>query len=84
MSQPKKPLQEKLTCIGDRLGEIPSSDNVEDGEDEEANEEATELCKPSEGNKHGWVMATISKTSTQRMESIRQKQIWLYKSIQLG
>jgi hypothetical protein len=29
-------------------------------------------------------MATISKTSTQRMESIRQKQIWLYKSIQLG
>lgn len=54
-----------LTCIGDSLSNIPSSDNVEDGKDEGDDEQATELGKPSEDDEHGWAMATISKTSKQ-------------------
>jgi len=73
-----------LTCIGDSLSNIPSSDNVEDGKDEGDDEQATELGKPSEDDEHGWAMATISKTSKQWMGSIPQRQMRLDELMQPG
>jgi len=54
------------------MSDFVSSDDGEDGEDDD--DEETEQGQPSEDDKPGWVMGTISKIVPQRMERVRQKQ----------
>ena len=70
-----------LAAIGDSLRDLGSSDDGDDGVDED---EQTELGKLSEDDEPGWVMGTISKTVQQRMESFRQKQMKLDELTQQG
>jgi hypothetical protein len=72
--EPEQTFEEMMAAIGDSLSDLASSDDGEDGEDED---EATEQGKLSDDDEPGWVMGTISKTVQQRMESFRQKQIKL-------
>ena len=72
---PKQMFEEMLVDTRDSLRDLASSDNVEDGEDED--DEQTEqgnLCKAYEP---GWVMGTFTKMVQQRMERFRQKQMKL-------
>ena len=61
-----------MAVMGDSLSDLASSDNGEDGEDE--NKE-TEQGKLSEDDKPSWVMGTISQTVHQRMKSFRLMQL---------
>jgi len=79
--EPEKTFEEMMAAIGDSLSDLASSDNGEDGEDED---EETELGTLSEDDEPGWVMGTISKTVQQRKESFRQKQIKLDELTQPG
>jgi len=79
--EPEKTFEVMMAAIGDRLSDLASSDDGENGEDED---EETDLGKLSEDDEPGWVMGTISKTVQQRMESFRQKQMKLDELTQPG
>jgi len=57
--EPEKMFQEIMVAIGDSLGDLASSRNGVDWEDEDDQE--TQLGKLSEDNKPRWVMGTIIK-----------------------
>jgi hypothetical protein len=61
-----------LVAIGDSGSNLVSSDDAEDGEDED---EEVEHGKLSEDDEQGWEKGTITKIVRQRMERIRQKQM---------
>jgi hypothetical protein len=70
---PGQPVVEMLHTIGVSLSDLASSDNQEDGEDDED----TEQGNLSEDDEPGWVMGTISKTVGQCMEIFRQTKMKL-------
>jgi hypothetical protein len=78
--EPGQTFDEMLDAIGDRLSYVASSDNEEDGEDDED----TEQGKLSEDHEPGWVMGTIPKTVQQRMERFLGKQMKLDELTQPG
>jgi len=57
--EPEISFEEMMVAIGDSLGDLVTSDDGEDGKDED---EETEQGKPSEDEQHGWVMGKINKT----------------------
>jgi hypothetical protein len=69
--EPETTVEEMMAAIGDSLSDLASSDDGEDGQDED---EEIELGKLSEDDEPGWVMGTISKTVQQHLESCQQKQ----------
>jgi len=79
--EPEKTFEEMMAAIGDSLSDLASSDDGENGEDED---EVTDLGKLSEDDEHGWVMGTISEAVQQRVESFRQKQMNLDELTQPG
>jgi len=79
--EPEKTFEEMMAAIGDSLSDLASSDDGDDGEDEDVE---TELGKLSEYDEPGWMIGTISKTVQERTESFRQKQMKLDESKQLG
>jgi len=79
---PEKTFQEMMVAIGDSLSDLASSDNGEDGEDEDYKQ--TEQGQLSEDDEPGRVMGTITKTMQQRPERFRQKQMTLNELTQLG
>jgi hypothetical protein len=79
-SEPGQTFYEMLDAIGDSLSYVASSDDEEDGEDDED----TEQGKLSEDDEPGWVMGTISKTVQQRMDRFREKQMKLDELTQPG
>ena len=79
--EPKMTFEEMMAAIGDSLSDLASSDDGQDGEDEDAE---TEQGKLSEDNEPGWVMGTITKTVQQRMERFCQKQMKLDELTQPG
>jgi hypothetical protein len=74
-TEPEKTFEEMLDAIGDSLSDLASSDDGEDGEEED--DEVTEQGNLSEDDEPGWVMGTITKTVQQRMERFPQKQMKL-------
>jgi len=80
--EPKKTFREMMVAIGDCLSNIASSNNGEDGEDE--NDEVTEQGQLNEDDKPCWGMGTSNKTVQQRMERFRQKQMKLDELTQPG
>jgi len=78
--EPEKLFQKMLVAIGVSLSDLASSDDWEDGEDED--DEKTEQGKLSDNDEPGWVMGTITKTVQQRMERFRHKQMKLDKLTQ--
>jgi len=80
--EPKERFEEMMVAIGDSLSNLASINDGEDGED--ADEEETKQGNPSEDDKPGWVMGTISNTVQQHMERFRQQQMNLEKLTQLG
>jgi hypothetical protein len=62
-----------LVAIGDSLSDHASSDDGEDGEEED--DEQTGQGNLSEDDEPGWVMGTITNTVQQRMERFQQRQM---------
>jgi hypothetical protein len=79
---PEKRFEEMPVAIGDSLSDLASSDDGEDGEEEDDGE--TEQGNLSEDDEPGWVMGTITNTVQQRMERFRQKQMKLDELTQPG
>jgi len=73
--EPEKTFQEMMVAIRDSLSDLANSDDGEDGEDED--DEDSEQGQPSEDDKPGWVMGTITKTVQQRLERFLQNQMKL-------
>jgi hypothetical protein len=71
--EPEKTFEEMLVGIGDALSDLTSSDDWEDGEEQD--DEETEQGNLSEDEEPGWVMSTITKTVQQRMLRFQQKQM---------
>jgi len=71
-----------LAAIGDSLSDPASSDDGENGEDEDVEE--TEQGKLSEDDEPGWVMGTHTKMVQQHMERFPQKQMKLDNLTQPG
>jgi len=67
--------QDKMVDWWQTLSNIASSDNVEDGEDDD-NEE-TDLGKRSKDNEPGWVMGILSRMVELYMDRFRQIQMML-------
>jgi len=82
--KPKTRFKEMLNANVDSLSDLASSDEVQDGEDEEHDEEDTELGKLSDNDEPGWVMGTISNTVQHGLESFWQKQMKLDELTQPG
>jgi hypothetical protein len=82
--KPEPTCKEIFNAIGDSLSNLATSDDEQDGEDKEDDEDDTALGKLSVDHEPGWVMGIISKTLQHRMESLRQKQMKLDESKQLG
>jgi len=57
----------------DSVSNVASSNNKEDGEDEEGDEEDTELGKLSKNDESGWVLGITSKTVKQGLEIVQQR-----------
>jgi hypothetical protein len=70
--EPGRTVEEIMDAIKDSLSDVASSDDGEDGEDEDAE---TQQGKLRDDDEPGWVMGTISKWVQQPMESFRQNQI---------
>jgi len=68
----EKTFQEILVAIGASRSDLASSDDWEDGEDQD--DEKSEQGKLSKDEEPGWVMGTITKTVQQRRDRFRQKQ----------
>ena len=73
--EPKKTFEEMLVAVGDSLSDLASSDDGEDGEEED--DEVTEQGNLSEDDEPVWVMGTITKTVQQRMGRYQQTQMKL-------
>jgi len=71
--QPEETFHQLTVATGDSLSDMASSDDCDDGEDED-NEQTTQ-GQLSHDDKPGCVMGTITKTVQQRMERFRQKQM---------
>jgi hypothetical protein len=80
--EPEITFEKMLVAIRDSLSDLASSDDVEDGEDED--DEETVQGNLSDDDEPGWVMGTITKTVQQRMEMFRQKQMKLDELTQQG
>jgi len=80
--EPKNSVHEMMVGIGDRLSNLGSSNDGENGADEDNHE--TEQGKLSEDDKPGWVRWTISKMGQQRIERFRQMLIKLHTLTQPG
>jgi hypothetical protein len=78
----EKTFDEMMVAIGDSLCDLASSDDEEDGKDED--DEVTEQGKLSEDEEHGWVLSTITKTVQQDMEMFWQNKVKLGKLTQPG
>jgi len=83
-TKPETTFEEMLNTIGDSLSDFATSDNGEDGVDEDDDVEESELGRLSEDDEPGWVMGTISKTVLHRMKRIQQKQMKLEVLMQPG
>jgi len=83
-TKPETTIEEMLNASGDSLSDLVSSEDEEDGQDEDDDEEDTEPGKLSEDDEPGWAMGTISKTVQHRMESFWQKQMRLGGLTQAG
>jgi hypothetical protein len=71
-----------LVAIADIRSDLASSDDGEDGEDQDANE--TGKGNLRKDDEPGWVMGTITITVQQCMERFRQKQMMLDELTQPG
>jgi len=80
--KPEKTFEEMLVAIGDSLSDLASSDDGEDGKEED--DEETAQGNLREDDEPGWVMGTITRTVQQRMERFRQKQMKLDELTQPG
>ena len=69
-------------AIGNRLSDLASSDDAQDGDDKEDAEHDTELVMLSDNDESGWVMGRISKTVQHRMQRFRQEQKRLHELTQ--
>jgi len=69
----EKTFQDKMVAVGDRPSHLASSNDGEDGEDED--EDETWQGMLSEDDDQGRVMGTITKMIQQRMERFRPKQM---------
>jgi len=74
--------EELMVPIRDSLSDLASSNDQEDGEDED--DYQTEQGKLSGDDEPGWVMGTITNTVQQRMERFQQKQMKLDELTQPG
>jgi len=83
-SKPETTFEEMLNAIGDSLSDLASSDDREDGEDENYDEDDPVGGKHGENDQLGCVMGTISKPVPHRMERFRQKQMKLDKLTRPG
>ena len=81
---PETMFQEMLNASRGSLSDLASSDDGQNGEDEDNDEEDTEFGKLSHDDEPEWVMGTISKTVQHRIESCWQKQMTLDKVTQPG
>jgi hypothetical protein len=79
--KPEMKLEESMVAIRDSLSDLASSDNVEDGEDDD--DEETVQGKLSKDDEPGWVMGTITKTVQQHVERYHQKQLKIDELTQL-
>ena len=79
---PEKTFEEMLVAVGDSLSDLVSSDDGEDGQEEDDQE--TGQRNLSEDDEPGWVMGTITKTVQQRMERFWQKHMKLDELTQPG
>jgi len=80
--EPEKTFEKMTVAIGDSLGDLPSTDDGEDGKDEDIDE--TEQGTLGEDDKPGWVMGTITQMVQQHMERFQEKQMKLDELTQLG
>jgi len=74
-TKPEPTTEEMLNAIGNSLSDLASSDNVEDGAEEDDDEKDPEVGKLSGDDEPGWVMGTISKSVQHGMECFRQMQM---------
>jgi hypothetical protein len=68
-SELEKTFQEMMVAIGDSLSDLASSNDGEDGQNED--DEETAQCRLSEDDEPGWVIGTMTKIVRQRMERCR-------------
>jgi len=80
--EPKKTYQEMIVAIGVSLGDLASSDNRDDVEDED--DEKTEQGQLTEDDEPGRVTGTFSRSVRQPMERFWQKQMNLAELKQPG
>lgn len=81
-SEPKLMFEERMVTVRDTLSELASSDDWEDGEDQD--DAKTQQRKLSEYDEPSQVKSTISQTVQQCMEMFKPKQMMLEKLTQLG
>jgi len=81
---PDTTFDEMMNAIGYSLSDLASSDDVEDGQDEDDDAEALALGKLSGDDEPGLVMGTIPKMVQHRMGRFWQKQMKLDKLTQPG
>jgi len=80
----KSTVEQMLDAIGDNLTDLASSDDEQDGEDNQYAEQDTELGKISDDDEPCWVMGSLTKPIQYRMESFLQKQMGLDELTQPG
>jgi hypothetical protein len=73
-----------LNAIRASLGNLASSNDEQDREDENIDEKRKDLGKLSHDNEPGWVMGTITKRVQHCMKSFQQTQIRIDELTQLG
>ena len=83
-TKPETTFEEMSNAIWDCLGDLASSDDGEEGEDEDDDKEGLAGGKLREDDEPGWVMGTISKMVHYRIERFQQKQITHDELTQLG
>jgi hypothetical protein len=83
-TKPEITFEEMLNGIEDIQSDHASSEDEEDGENEDYDIEYTRHGKLSEDDEPGWVLGTMSPMVLHRMESFRQKQMRLDQLTQPG
>ena len=83
-SKAEKTCHEIFDAFGDSLSKLASSDDEEDGDDEDHCEEDTELGMLIEDDEPHWVMGTIARLPQQYIDTFRQWQMKLDKLVQVG
>jgi len=76
-TKPDITFEEMLNAIGDSLNDLASSEDEEDGEDEDCDEEDPGHGKLSDDDEPGWVMGRISKPGQHHIGSFQQNQLRL-------